>query len=155
MDSRDIDRLCAQGEGATVEFKGGGKGVRDDTFESYCAFFDEADVFTVTIPLDDDHSPEAGIPGQKGASLLRERQGQWRPSALEAIRTNPRVSAKRIAERLGMVSEAQVRSQLPKWQQEGLLRREGPTGNGGRWILERPYGNSPSPADESSTSLVP
>lgn len=86
MDSRDIDRLCAQGEGATVEFKGGGKGVRDDTFESYCAFFDEADVFTVTIPLDDDHSPEAGIPGQKGPRFCGNGRDSgdrvpWRPFA--------------------------------------------------------------------------
>ena len=38
MDAAAIDKLREQGEGATIEFKRGGQGARDDAFESYCAF---------------------------------------------------------------------------------------------------------------------
>ena len=97
--------------------------------------FEEADVFTLTIPLDDEHSPEAGLPGNNVASLIAKKHLLFRKAIMEAIRANPRVSAKTIAERLGTVSAAQVRTQLDKLQSEGLIRREGPTGNGGRWVL--------------------
>ena len=38
MNKAGIDKLREQGEGTTIEFKRGGQGARNDTFESYCAF---------------------------------------------------------------------------------------------------------------------
>ena len=38
MNKAGIDVLRERGEGTTIEFKRGGKGARDDAFESYCAF---------------------------------------------------------------------------------------------------------------------
>ena len=97
--------------------------------------FDEADIFTLTIPLDDEHSPEAGIPSHFAAPLLGKKRLQFRKAIMDAIRANPQSSARTIAKQLGMVSAAQVRTQLEKLQSEGVIRREGPTGHGGKWML--------------------
>ena len=53
MDGKEIDRLRAQGEGSTIEFKRGGKGARDDTFESYCAFLNR-DGGDILLGVEDD-----------------------------------------------------------------------------------------------------
>ena len=73
--------------------------------------------------------------GENVASLIAKNRLLFRKAIMDAIRANPRTSAKTIAERLGTVSAAQVRTQLDKLQSEGLIRREGPTGHGGRWVL--------------------
>ena len=96
--------------------------------------FDEADVFTLTIPLDDRHNPESGASSHNGIITRANRQ-QLRQAIMEAISSNPLSSAKSIAEQLGTVSAAQVRTQLDKMRTDGILRREGPTGHGGRWVL--------------------
>lgn len=97
--------------------------------------FDEADVFTLSIPLDDGHSPEGGE-GKKGvARAARGNVRQLRQNVLDAIRKDPSSSARSIAAGLGNVSAAQVRAQLDKLRQEGALRREGPAGHGGRWAI--------------------
>lgn len=96
--------------------------------------FDEADVFTLTIPLDDRHNPESGASSHNGI-ITRANHQQLRQAIMEAISSNPLSSAKSIAEQLGTDSAAQVRTQLDKMRTEGILRREGPTGHGGRWVL--------------------
>lgn len=106
--------------------------------------FDEEDVFTLTIPLDDEHSPEGGLPSNNIAHLIAKNPLQFQMTIMDAIRANSRSSAKTIAEQLGTVSAAQVRTQLDKLQSEGLIRREGPTGHGGRWILLPQDGDSSS-----------
>ena len=59
---------------------------------------------------------------------------------MDIIRSNPQASAKSIAEQLGTFSAAQVRTQLDKMRADGILRREGPVGHGGRWVLSA-HGN--------------
>ncbi len=96
--------------------------------------FDEADVFTLTIPLDDRHSPERSTSNHNGTSTQANHQ-QLRKAIMDVIRSNPQSSAKSIAELLGTVSAAQVRTQLDKMRADGILHREGPVGHGGQWVL--------------------
>lgn len=99
--------------------------------------FDENDIFTLTIPLDDSHSPDMPDHSPKRGAAARRLQDdkQLLDAITETIRLNPRSSAKSIADRLGDISPAQVRARLTQLRQHGLLRREGAPGNGGRWIL--------------------
>ena len=117
-----------------------GSGVRnlfkyDHLYSGAEPVFDEEDVFTLTIPLNANHSPEANLPRRWGGSLTGERLRQTRKAILNAIRDNPSASAKSISERLGDVTATQVRTQLAKMQADGMLRREGPVGHGGQWTI--------------------
>ena len=98
--------------------------------------FDEADVFTLTIPVDNKHNPEANV----SSTLTSSNRQQLRKAIMDIIRSNPQASAKSIAEQLGTFSAAQVRTQLDKMRADGILRREGPVGHGGRWVLSA-HGN--------------
>jgi ATP-dependent DNA helicase RecG len=99
--------------------------------------FDEEDVFTLTIPLDDNHNPEANG-NRKSARLSSQDNGKRLQKAIiDAIRANPQSSIKSIAEQLGDFTPAQIRTQINKLQSMGFLLREGPTGHGGRWVLKQ------------------
>ncbi len=99
--------------------------------------FEESDVFTLTIPLDDGYNPEdPGKMGETGRSG-RPKQSRLRQEILRTLGMDPRASAQKISEHLGTVTAAQVRNQLAKMRDAGVLRREGPTGNGGIWVVSK------------------
>ena len=99
--------------------------------------FDEEDVFTLSIPLDNDYNPEGNSMDKNGLTVVSGNSHQIRQAIIDAIRRNSQVSAKTIAEQLDGITPAQVRLQLNKMKEEGVLHREGPSGNGGRWILNK------------------
>lgn len=99
--------------------------------------FDEEDVFTLSIPLDNDYNPEGNGMVKNGLTVAQINGHQIRQAVIDAIRRNSQVSAKTIAEQLDGITPAQVRLQLNKMKEEGVLHREGPSGNGGRWILNK------------------
>ena len=99
--------------------------------------FDEEDVFTLSIPLDNDYNPEGNGMVKNGMTVAQGNGHQIRQAIIDAIRRNSQVSAKTIAEQLDGITQAQVRLQLNKMKEEGVLHREGPSGNGGRWILNK------------------
>ena len=99
--------------------------------------FDEEDVFTLTIPLDNDYNPEGNGMVKNGMTTIKSNGYQIRQAIVDAIRRNPQSSAKTIAEKLDGFTSTQVRLQLNKMKAEGILHREGPLGNGGRWILDK------------------
>ncbi len=99
--------------------------------------FDEEDVFTLSIPLDNDYNPEGNGMVKNGLTVAQGNGHQIRQAIIDAIRRNSQVSAKTIAEQLDGITPAQVRLQLNKMKEEGVLHREGPSGNGGRWILNK------------------
>lgn len=99
--------------------------------------FDEEDVFTLSIPLDNDYNPEGNGMVKNGMTVAQGNGHQIRQAIIDAIRRNSQVSAKTIAEQLDGITQAQVRLQLNKMKEEGVLHREGPSGNGGQWILNK------------------
>ena len=99
--------------------------------------FDEEDVFTLSIPLDNDYNPEGNGMVKNGLTVAQGNGHQIRQVIIDAIRRNSQVSAKTIAEQLDGITPAQVRLQLNKMKEAGVLHREGPSGNGGRWILHK------------------
>ena len=99
--------------------------------------FDEEDVFTLLIPLDNDYNPEGNSMDKNGLTVVSGNSHQIRQAIIDAIRRNSQVSAKTIAEQLDGITPAQVRLQLNKMKEEGVLHREGPSGNGGQWILNK------------------
>ena len=99
--------------------------------------FDEEDVFTLSIPLDNDYNPEGNGMVKNGMTAIKSNGHQIRQAIVDAIRRNPLSSAKTIAEKLDGFTSTQVRLQLNKMKAEGILHREGPSGNGGRWILDK------------------
>ena len=99
--------------------------------------FDEEDVFTLSIPLDNDYNPEGNSMVKNGMTVAHGNGHQIRQAIIDAICRNSQVSIKTIAEQLNGITPAQVRLQLNKMKEEGVLHREGPSGNGGRWILHK------------------
>ena len=55
MKSEDIQQIISLGEGVHVEFKRGGKGARDDVFETYCSFLNR-DGGDILLGVGDDGS---------------------------------------------------------------------------------------------------
>ena len=99
--------------------------------------FDEEDVFTLSIPLDNDYNPDGNGMVKNGMTAIKSNGHHIRQAIVDAIQRNPQSSAKTMAEQLDGFTSTQVRLQLNKMKAEGILHREGPSGNGGRWILDK------------------
>lgn len=77
-------------------------------------------------PVEAGGGPEGGT--EKSSEKSREKSSE---KILDLVRQNPAVSAREIAEALGLTSRA-VEKQLGKLKKEGRLKRIGPD-KGGRW----------------------
>ena len=71
MDSKEkeIDRIRELGEGTNIEFKRGGKGARNDTFESYCAFLNR-DGGELLLGIEDDGTV-VGLPPNEVKDIVK------------------------------------------------------------------------------------
>ena len=77
-------------------------------------------------PVEAGGGPEGGT--EKSSEKSREKSSE---KILDLVRQNPAVSAREIAEALGLTSRA-VEKQLGKLKKEGRLKRIGPD-KGGHW----------------------
>jgi ATP-dependent DNA helicase RecG len=135
-------------ENIVIEFKRAGDGPKHDTYESICAFlnrnggdvlysgvepiFDESDVFRLTIPLNDDYSPEKGTTDkttEKTTEKATEKNaGQGTETVESRIRKlvcdNPTISMKEMAQILGMTNDG-VYYHIKGLRNAGKLRRVG------------------------------
>ena len=84
--------------------------------------FDEEDVFKLTIPRDDDYSPEQGKSSEKTSQKI-----------LRMIMDDANITIKQMAENLSLSTRA-IEKQIAKLRKKDLLSRDG-ADNGGSWVI--------------------
>ncbi len=157
--SSRITTLLTIGENLNIGFKRVGDGPKADTFESVCAFlnkaggvrnlyhyvkiysnaepfFDEDDVFRLTVPLDDSYSAdrafEGSIPRTKTTQeTTHETVEKTVEKILSAMRGNPSITQQQLVEAIGL-SRRGIEWQLNQLKAKGIIRRVGPD-KGGHW----------------------
>ena len=88
--------------------------------------FDEEDVFKLTIPLDDDYSPEQGKSSEKSSEKTSQK-------ILKMVAADANITIKQMAENLSLSTRA-VEKQIAKLREKNLLSRDG-ADNGGSWVI--------------------
>ena len=84
--------------------------------------FDEEDVFKLTIPPDDNYSPEEGKSSQKSSQKI-----------IELLRNNPQITIDQMAAEIGISSRA-IKKHLANLQAAAVIQHIGPD-NGGKWVV--------------------
>ena len=87
---------------------------------------DEEDVFKLTIPLDDDYSPEQGKSSEKSSEKTSQK-------ILRMIMDDANITIKQMAETLSLSTRA-IEKQIAKLREKTLLSCDG-TDNGGSWVI--------------------
>ncbi|MBQ6472773.1 MAG: putative DNA binding domain-containing protein, partial [Victivallales bacterium] len=95
----------------------------------------DEDVFTLTIPLDDDYSPE-------GTTRQLEVREEWCPSktslplaVLEHLKRDGSLSRESLARLIPAATPQKVKTALTRLQREKIIRRVG-SPHGGHWEVE-------------------
>ena len=88
--------------------------------------FDEEDVFKLTIPLDDNYSPEQGKRSEKSSQKSSQK-------IIGLLRNNPQITIDQMAAEIGISSRA-IKKHLANLQTAGVIQRIGPD-KGGKWVV--------------------
>ena len=104
--------------------------------------FQDEDVFTLTIPLDDDYCPEGRTSMERtnSPSMIAEGKAYYIANPLtmrilDALRRDGTLSRVALANAIDGATPQKVKTILEKLQQNGVIRRIGPT-HGGCWVVE-------------------